>query len=242
MLCAPLPPPSHPAFVRALCMTPTVPHYPSHPCHSRPRTLRMAAQPAQNGRALACLACVDSFVHACRRWRDAAGDNRRLELNHRNAHAVSSRDHARRVACPVHSEPRCCARLLLAQFISTSAPTTCAIGTGPRQHSDLLLSSSKTTTSSRPSCARPATRLSLSSVIAFSPLTGCLPRARCAVECMRAPGRCAVMYACECPRIPCSVLTGTHAASSVLRCWRRCCFCVHRSLCVVCFISRVRSY
>ena len=96
-------------FARALCMAPTVPPYPSQttPGHTPSDGRAICATRARLGAS-----CGDSFVDACRRWCDVAGDNADAsKFNHRCAHAVTSRVHARRVACPAHSEPPCRTRV-----------------------------------------------------------------------------------------------------------------------------------
>ena len=73
---------------------------------------RMRARAICATRARWDASCGDSLVYACRRCCDAAGDNADAsKFNHSSAHAVTSRVHARRVACPAHSEPPCHTRV-----------------------------------------------------------------------------------------------------------------------------------
>ena len=90
------------------------------PPHSHTRTAshqdrEFAHAPARNclqARAHTAEMVTHLFVHACRRWCDVAGDNADAsKFNHRCAHAVTSHDHARCVACPAHSEPPCRTRV-----------------------------------------------------------------------------------------------------------------------------------
>ena len=90
-------------------MAPTVPPYPSQatPGHTPSDGHAICAT-----RARWDASCSDSLVCACRRCCDAAGDNADAsKFNHSSAHAVTSRVHARRVACPAHSEPPCHTRV-----------------------------------------------------------------------------------------------------------------------------------
>ena len=91
--------------VRTLLNASALPHL--HRLAPRPR-IRACARAQLLARARAHCRHGDSFVCSCRRWCDAAGDNADAsKFNHWSVHAVTSRDHARRVACPAHSELPC---------------------------------------------------------------------------------------------------------------------------------------
>ena len=113
---------------------------------------RMRARAICATRARWDASCGDSLVCACRRCCDAAGDNADAsKFNHSSAYAVTSRVHARRVACPAHSEPPCRTRPSLTACLSTTmAPRAWAGGRAPRQrHPQRLACPASSSASSR---------------------------------------------------------------------------------------------
>ena len=168
-----------------------------------------------------------------------AGDNADAsKFNHRCAHAVTSRVHARRVACPAHSEPPCRTRVPRSQ---PACPPRWRRARG--QVAELLANVNLSDLHARRHRVHPHAVARPQGVHEPGVRPLAAHRASCAcVRWVAAPSRVHVSVpaclacACECPCMPHRTPVGTHAAYWLLRCWRRCRFCL--LLTCICYVYK----